>query len=95
MYDGPLVRGVVFRGNVLHNNAGIQIGGVTEDVLVEHCVVRNTNIGITVKRTATACSCAITGLRTSHSRNRGRPRPNEKPETPWNKSICQTLEIKP
>ena len=52
VYDGPLVRGVVFRGNVLHNNAGIQIGGVTEDVLVEHCVVRNTNVGITVKPTA-------------------------------------------
>ena len=52
VYDGPLVRGVVFRSNVLHNNAGIQIGGVTADVLVEHCVVRNTNVGITVKPTA-------------------------------------------
>ncbi len=52
VYDGPMVRGAIFRRNVLHNNASIVVGGVTEDVLVEHCTVRNTDTGITVKPTA-------------------------------------------
>ncbi len=52
VYDGPLVHGAIFRRNTLHNNARIVIGGVTEDVLVEHCTVRNSEVGIEVKPTA-------------------------------------------
>lgn len=50
-FEGPLVRGAIFRRNVLHNNAGIRIAGRTEDALVEHCIVRNTDTGITVEPT--------------------------------------------
>lgn len=52
VYEGPLVRAAIFRRNILHNNARIAIAGVTEDVLVEHCTVRNTDLGIDVKPTA-------------------------------------------
>lgn len=52
VYDGPLVRQAIFRRNVLHNNARISVGGVTEDVLVEHCTVRHGETGIQVKPTA-------------------------------------------
>jgi len=40
------------RRNVLHNNARIAIGGVTDDVLAEHRTTRNSEVGIDVKPTA-------------------------------------------
>ncbi len=51
-YDGALVRGTIFRRNVLHNNARIVVGGMTEDTLVENCTVRDSDLGILVKATA-------------------------------------------
>ena len=51
-YEGALVRGTIFRRNVLHNNASIVINGATEDTLVENCTVRNSDKGIIVKATA-------------------------------------------
>ncbi len=51
-FDGVLVRGAIFRRNVLHNNASIVIAGITEDTLVEHNAVRNSDNGILVKATA-------------------------------------------
>jgi len=50
-FDSALVRGAIFRRNVLHNNASISIAGMTEDALVENNVVRNSDTGITVKAT--------------------------------------------
>lgn len=52
VYDGPLVRCALYRRNTLHNNASMQIGGSTEDVVVEHCVIRNADVGIVVKPSA-------------------------------------------
>lgn len=51
-FDGPLVRGAIFRRNVLHNNASISIAGVTEDTLVENNIVKNSDKGIVVKASA-------------------------------------------
>lgn len=47
-YDGPMVQQAIFRRNVLHNNARIFIGGRSRDVLVEHCRIRGTEIGVEV-----------------------------------------------
>jgi len=47
-YDGPLVRGAIFRRNVCRNNASFYINGAAVDVLVEHCVIRNADVGIKV-----------------------------------------------
>ena len=52
VYDGPMVRGTIFRRNVCRNNASFHIGGATTDSVVEHCVVRNADIGIKVSPTA-------------------------------------------
>ena len=51
-FDGALVRGTIFRRNVLHNNASIVISGMAADTLVENCVVRDTDVGVTVKAVA-------------------------------------------
>jgi hypothetical protein len=51
VYDGPLVRGAIFRRNALDNNARIVLGGTTEDAIVEHCDVRNSDLGVDVKPT--------------------------------------------
>ena len=51
-YDGALVRGAIFRRNVLHNNASLTIAGMTEDTLVENTTVRNSDRGIIVKASA-------------------------------------------
>lgn len=48
VYDGPVVRGAIFRRNACHNNASFHLGGATVDSLVEHCVVRNADVGIKV-----------------------------------------------
>ncbi len=45
----PMVRGAIFRRNVLHNNASIEIGDLTEDAIVEHCTVRDNEVGIRVR----------------------------------------------
>jgi hypothetical protein len=47
-YAGPLSRGVTMRRNLLRNNTGIEIQGVTHDVIVEKCVVSKTEKGIVV-----------------------------------------------
>lgn len=51
-FDGALVRGTVFRSNVLHNNAGFSIGGMTEDTLVENNIVKNSESGVKVRASA-------------------------------------------
>jgi parallel beta-helix repeat protein len=51
-FDGALVRGAVFRRNVLNNNASISIAGLTEDTLVENNSVKNSDKGIFVKASA-------------------------------------------
>jgi hypothetical protein len=48
IFDGPLVRGAIFRRNICRNNASFHIGSATADTLVEHCVVRHAEIGIKV-----------------------------------------------
>ena len=52
VYDGPLVRGTIFRRNLCRNNASFSIAGATVDTLVEHCTVRDTDIGIKVGASA-------------------------------------------
>ena len=47
-FKGPLVSGAVFRRNIGANNASFNLGGATADVIVEHCVVRHTDVGIKV-----------------------------------------------
>ena len=49
-----LNRGVVLRGNVCANNAGIAIGGSTADVVVEGCAVRHNEVGIAVDANTTS-----------------------------------------
>jgi hypothetical protein len=51
-YGGALVRGAIFRRNVLHNNASIIINGMAEETLVENNAVRNSENGIIVKASA-------------------------------------------
>ena len=48
VYDGPLVRGTIFRRNTCRNNSSFTINGATVDTLVEHCTVRSTEVGIKV-----------------------------------------------
>lgn len=60
-YSGALVRGTVFRRNVLHNNARFVVNGMTEDTLIENCVVRGCEVGVTIK--ATACGTLLRGNR--------------------------------
>jgi hypothetical protein len=43
---GPITRCAVLRGNVLENNAKIEIEGTVADTVVEECVVRNADEGI-------------------------------------------------
>ncbi len=52
VYAGPLVRGTIFRRNICRNNASFQIGGATVDTLIEHCTVRDTEVGIKVSPSA-------------------------------------------
>jgi hypothetical protein len=51
-YEGALVHCTLYRRNVLHNNARIVVAGKTEDTLVENCVVRDSDFGVTVKASA-------------------------------------------
>lgn len=51
VYDGPMVRGAIFRRNVCDNNAGFQLGGATVDSLVEHCVIRDADVGLKIAPT--------------------------------------------
>ena len=50
---GPLTRCAVVHGNVLDNNAKIDIAGTVADSLVERCVIRNADEGITVEKKPT------------------------------------------
>lgn len=52
VYDGPLVRGTIFRRNICRNNASFNINGATVDTLAEHCTVRDNDIGIKVGASA-------------------------------------------
>jgi Pectate lyase superfamily protein len=45
-FDGPMVRGPIFRRDRCLNNSAIQIGPSVEDAIVEHCVVENNDRGI-------------------------------------------------
>jgi len=45
-FDGPMVRGSIFRRDLCLNNSAIQIGPSVEDAIVEHCVVENNERGI-------------------------------------------------
>jgi hypothetical protein len=45
-FDGPMVRGAIFRRDRCLNNSVIQIGPSVEDAIVEHCVVKNNERGI-------------------------------------------------
>jgi hypothetical protein len=47
-YAGPLARGIIFRRNILHNNARIRIHSTVDDALVEHCTIKHNDLGITV-----------------------------------------------
>ncbi|MDD2600918.1 MAG: glycosyl hydrolase family 28-related protein [Kiritimatiellae bacterium] len=49
---GPMVRGTIFRRNVIHNNANFFVNQMTDDTLIENCVVRNSEIGISIRATA-------------------------------------------
>jgi hypothetical protein len=51
-FGGALVRGTIFRRNMLRNNAGFSIGGMTEDTLVENNVVQNSESGVKVRASA-------------------------------------------
>lgn len=48
IYPGPLVRGVVFRRNVLHSNARLRLSGTVDGAVVEHCTVRHNDVGVVV-----------------------------------------------
>jgi len=45
-FDGPMVRGAIFRRDRCLNNSAIQIGPSVEDAIVEQCVVENNERGI-------------------------------------------------
>ena len=45
-FDGPMVRGAIFRWDRCLNNSAIQIGSSVEDAIVEHCMVENNDRGI-------------------------------------------------
>jgi hypothetical protein len=47
---GPRVRGTIFRRNRCDNNASIAVGGLTADVLVEHCTIKHCDRGIVVQK---------------------------------------------
>ncbi len=47
-YAGPLARGIIFRRNVLRNNAAIRIHATVDDALVEHCTVKDSETGILI-----------------------------------------------
>ena len=49
LYQGPMIRGTIFRGNALHNNAQIVINGAADDTLIENNTLRNSDNGILVK----------------------------------------------
>ncbi len=49
LFDGPMVRGAIFRRNVCRNNTSIVINGPTDDTLVENCVVNDTDVGIRIR----------------------------------------------
>lgn len=47
-FPGPLARGMIFRRNVLDNNAGIRIHATVDEALVEHCTVKRNDTGILI-----------------------------------------------
>lgn len=47
-FEGPMVRGAIFRRNECWNNASLRIEGVTQDVVVEHNRVCDNAAGIVV-----------------------------------------------
>lgn len=47
-FNGPMVRGALFRRNTCRNNSGFDISGATADVMVEHSTICDTEIGIKV-----------------------------------------------
>ena len=51
-HKSPLTRCTVIRRNRLHNNARIEVGGFCEDVVIEHNSIENSDVGISVEKTA-------------------------------------------
>jgi len=47
-YAGPLARGIIFRRNTLDSNARMRFHATLDDVLVERCMMKNNDLGITV-----------------------------------------------
>ena len=45
----PLARGTVVRNNHLHNNSRIELTGAVKDVVVEHNLIENSDVGISVE----------------------------------------------
>jgi hypothetical protein len=50
---GPLTRCAVVRGNVIENNAAIQIDGTVDDTIVENSVIHNSDEGLKVTKKPT------------------------------------------
>jgi hypothetical protein len=48
VYDGPMLRGIVFRRDQCRNNASIRLGGTLCDALVEHCGICDSDVGVAV-----------------------------------------------
>lgn len=48
IFPGPLARGMIFRRNVLDNNARMRIHNMVDEVLVEHCTVKHNDLGIVI-----------------------------------------------
>jgi len=46
-YNGPMIRGVVVRGNTIDNNSGISVFRTASDVVVERNMVRDARGGLT------------------------------------------------
>ena len=48
VYAGPLARAIVFRRNVCDNNARFRLHGTLDGALVERCVIKHNDLGITI-----------------------------------------------
>jgi hypothetical protein len=47
-YAGPLGRALIFRRNLCDNNARLRFHSTVDDVLVERCVVKRSEVGVLV-----------------------------------------------
>ncbi len=49
-YPGPLARATIFRRNVMQTQSYLNLGGKTEDTLVERCTVKHSPVGVRVTK---------------------------------------------